>query len=115
MAATHSAHSNPTWERDELILALDLCFEHNPNTISARRFAVSELSDVCNRLPIHGDVSGFAKFRNPNGVYMKLCNFLRLDPAFPSPACPGPLIAPITLPELRSHNARTSPQRRRRK
>jgi len=82
MPNAHTAHSNPTWARDELILALDLYFEHNPNSISARHASVRELSDILNRLPIHGDLSGFTKFRNPNGVYMKMCNFLRLDPTY---------------------------------
>jgi len=31
-------------------------------------------------LGVHVDVPDPAKFRNPNGVYMKLCNLLRLDP-----------------------------------
>ena len=82
MPDPQTAHSNPTWARDELILALDLYFEHNPNSISARHASVRELSDILNRLPIHGDLSGFTKFRNPNGVYMKMCNFLRLDPTY---------------------------------
>jgi hypothetical protein len=35
-----------------------------------------------NQLPIHAKQNLNEKFRNPKGVYMKLCNFLRLDPFF---------------------------------
>lgn len=41
-----------------------------------------ELSDVLNQLPIHTDRPDRVRFRNPNGVYMKLCNFLALDPTY---------------------------------
>lgn len=82
MAVARTARTNPHWARDELILALDLYFDHRPDKISVRHPAVRELSDVLNRLPIHGDVSGFPKFRNANGVYMKMCNFLRFDPSY---------------------------------
>lgn len=82
MADSSTAHSNPTWARDELILALDLYFQHPPTKISKTHPAVVELSEVLNRLPIHGDVKGFVKFRNPNGVYMKMCNFLRFDDSY---------------------------------
>ena len=73
---------NPTWARDELILALDLYFDHKPTTISKTHADVVELSHVLNALPIHGDRPDAAKFRNPNGVYMKMCNFLRWDPTY---------------------------------
>jgi 5-methylcytosine-specific restriction enzyme A len=82
MPTGRNPHTNPHWARDELILALDLYFEHKPNSISARHPAVQELSDLLNRLPIHGDVSEFPQFRNPNGVYMKMCNFLRFDRSY---------------------------------
>jgi 5-methylcytosine-specific restriction protein A len=77
-----TAHSNPTWARDELILALDLYFQHPPTSIGKAHPAVIELSEVLNSLPIHGDTKGFVKFRNPNGVYMKMCNFLRFDESY---------------------------------
>jgi len=40
---------------------------------------VHELSSLLNRLPIHPGASRQQKFRNPNGVGMKLSNFLRYD------------------------------------
>jgi len=73
---------NPPWTRDELILALDLYMKHNPIHISQRHPEVIALSQVLNSLPIHQGRPGNVTFRNPNGVYMKLCNFLRLDPSY---------------------------------
>jgi 5-methylcytosine-specific restriction protein A len=73
---------NPPWQRDELILALDLYFKHNPNHIGKNHPEVVALSKVLNALPIHADRPDAAKFRNPNGVYMKLCNFLPRDKTY---------------------------------
>jgi 5-methylcytosine-specific restriction enzyme A len=73
---------NPPWQRDELILALDLYFKHNPLHISKNHAEVVALSKVPNALPIHADRPDAAKFRNPNGVYMKLCNFLPRDKSY---------------------------------
>ncbi|EJR31147.1 HNH endonuclease [Bacillus mycoides] len=73
---------NPNWKRDELILALDLYFRHNPNQINAKHEGVVKLSEILNSLPIHKIQANTVNFRNPNGVYMKMCNFLRLDPDY---------------------------------
>jgi 5-methylcytosine-specific restriction protein A len=40
------------------------------------------MSRVLNALPVHKDRPDAGRFRNPNGVYMKLCNFLRFDPSY---------------------------------
>lgn len=73
---------NPNWTRDELILALDLYFRidfvHHP--IESNE--IVELSNLLNELPIHPKDNADEKFRNPTGIYMKLCNFLRLDPTY---------------------------------
>lgn len=37
---------------------------------------------MLNALPIHADRPDQEVFRNPNGVYMKLCNYLRFDPSY---------------------------------
>jgi 5-methylcytosine-specific restriction protein A len=79
---TDMARRNPPWQRDELILALDLYFRHRPDTISKKHPEVVALSELLNQLPIHPDRPDAAKFRNVNGTYMKLCNFLALDPAY---------------------------------
>jgi 5-methylcytosine-specific restriction protein A len=76
------APRNPAWRRDELILALDLYFRHPPATLSQQHPEVVALSELLNALPIHPHRPDEARFRNPNNVYMKLCNFLRLDPSY---------------------------------
>ena len=81
---------NPTWIRDELILALDLYLEmdfgHNSGHVTAAHPRIVALSKSLNALPVHRAHPDAARFRNPNGVYMKLCNFLRLDPEYPGRA-----------------------------
>lgn len=74
---------NPAWTRDELILALDLYFHINPARVTAAHPDIIALSELLNQLPIHDIDFKDVSFRNPNGVYMKLCNFLRLDPDYP--------------------------------
>jgi 5-methylcytosine-specific restriction protein A len=49
------ARRNPPWQRDELILALDLYFRHRPDTISKKHPDVGALSGLLNALPIHPD------------------------------------------------------------
>jgi 5-methylcytosine-specific restriction enzyme A len=65
-----------------LILALELYFRHNPNQINNNHKEVVKLSDILNSLPIHEDRPNQEKFRNPNGVYMKMWNYLRFDPNY---------------------------------
>lgn len=73
---------NPDWARDEVILALDLYFRHHPSAINNRHSAVIELSELLRQLPIHDSRVAGPDFRNPNGVYMKMGNFLSLDPDY---------------------------------
>lgn len=73
---------NPKWHRDEIILALDLYFTLEPGQINGRNPAVVELSEVLNRLPIFDFRPDSVKFRNPNGVGLKLSNFLAIDPTY---------------------------------
>lgn len=73
---------NPKWHRDEIILALDLYFRLNPGQIHSRNPEVQELSQILNRLPIHNIRPDEAKFRNSNGVGLKLSNFLAIDPDY---------------------------------
>jgi 5-methylcytosine-specific restriction protein A len=74
-----SSRRNPPWTRDELILALDLYIRSGRRVLSEDHPDVIALSDLLNQLPIHKERE--AKFRNPNGVAMKLANFRALDPA----------------------------------
>lgn len=73
---------NPTWQRDELILALDLYFRCNPSSIAKNDADLVELSEILNALPIHPDRPDAARYRNANGVYMKLMNFRAIDPGY---------------------------------
>lgn len=73
---------NPPWTRDELILALNLYFRVNPLKTSEKNAEIVKVSALLNKLPIHQERPDVEKFRNPAGVYMKLCNFLRLDPSY---------------------------------
>jgi 5-methylcytosine-specific restriction enzyme A len=72
---------NPPWTRDELILALDLYFKENPLHTSQTNPKIVDLSIVLNKLPVHKNRPQEELFRNPNGVYMKMCNYIRLDPS----------------------------------
>jgi 5-methylcytosine-specific restriction protein A len=77
---------NPTWSRDELIVALDhyvrLDFSKNAGKLSQTSPDIVEISKLLNDLPIHSVRPDAKRFRNPNSVYMKLCNFLRFDPTY---------------------------------
>lgn len=73
---------NPKWHRDEIILALNLYFNLEPGQIHARNPEIIELSDILNKLPIHEERPDEVKFRNPNGVGLKLSNFLAIDPDY---------------------------------
>ncbi len=70
----------PTWVRDELILALDLYIRRG--WLDDLHPEVQDLSAVLNGLPLHPEWRFSAKFRNPNGVCMKLANFQALDPRY---------------------------------
>jgi hypothetical protein len=72
---------NPVWSRDELILALDLYMRLRPSFPDGRHPEVVELSQLLNRLAAVTETVGSAKFRNGNGVAMKLQNFRRFDPS----------------------------------
>jgi 5-methylcytosine-specific restriction protein A len=57
--------------------------QHRPRLLSDSDTEVVELSEVLNALPIHAVRPDAEKFRNPNGVAMKLANFAALDPQYP--------------------------------
>jgi hypothetical protein len=70
---------NPTWSRDELILALDLYLRHRERLPDSDDAEIVELSHTLNSL--FGErANDAALFRNRNGVYMKLANFRSVDP-----------------------------------
>lgn len=79
---------NPDWTRDELILALDLYLRANGPHLQAHHAEVVQLSELLNALPVHDLNSRGVNFRNPNGVAMKLGNFMRFDPNSPASGLP---------------------------
>lgn len=72
---------NPTWSRDELILALDLYLRHRDRLPDKDSLEIIELSSTLNSL-FGARASDASLFRNPNGVYMKLANFRSVDPEY---------------------------------
>ncbi len=70
---------NPKWHRDEIILALDLYFSKDRGSIDSRNPKVIQLSKLLNNLPIFKERPDAEKFRNPNGVSLKLSNFQHFD------------------------------------
>ena len=72
---------NPSWNRDELILALELYRRHDGNPPGKTSKEVTELSKLLNKMGAQLS-NGKADFRNPNGVYMKVMNFRRFDPVY---------------------------------
>lgn len=71
--------NNPTWTRDELVLALDLYLRH-PKAGKTHP-EVQALSNLLQHVGPKHLAQDTAKFRNPNGVSMKLMNFRTVDPA----------------------------------
>jgi 5-methylcytosine-specific restriction enzyme A len=75
--------NNPSWAEDELILALDVYLRQRGRIPSLRDPSITDLSDLLNRLPLHTVRPDLEKFRNPNGVVLKITNFAALDPQYP--------------------------------
>jgi 5-methylcytosine-specific restriction protein A len=73
---------NPPWKREELILALDLYFRVNIKRDNDNHPEIIRLSTLLSKLPIYTESQKQVNFRNPNGIYMKLCNFSRFDPNY---------------------------------
>ncbi len=70
---------SPPWSRDELILAMNLYLAEGLLDDTDPR--VTDLSARLQGLGVHAQVPDPARFRNPNGVALKLANFASLDPA----------------------------------
>lgn len=71
---------NPTWTEKELILALDLYLREG--LLDDKNQSVVELSRDLNDMTIHAERPDAFRFRNPNGVALKLANFAALDPNY---------------------------------
>jgi predicted HNH restriction endonuclease len=79
---SRGAARNPAWSRDELLLALDLYFLNPVSPRGKQSQELIELSNLLNRMGRALGHAASADFRNPNGVYMKMMNFRRFDPAY---------------------------------
>ena len=75
---------NKPWTREELILALDLYLRSRTSPFSKDSSEVADISAYLNSLVAKDEEPGNAKFRNINGVYMKMMNFRRFDPEYTS-------------------------------
>ena len=74
------AKRNPTWAEEELVLALELYL--SDGMVGDKHPKAVALSELLNKLPIHTTRPDAARFRNPNGVGLKLANFAALDPSY---------------------------------
>lgn len=73
------------WAKEELILALNFYFQANPLQISVKSPKLQNLCAEINELNVlfkEARLADYVNVRSPNSVYMKLCNFLRLDPSY---------------------------------
>ena len=71
---------NPPWAEEELILALDLYLRSG--LLDDADLTVVDLSHVLNALTVHSVRPDPVRFRNPNGVALKLANFAAIDPNY---------------------------------
>ena len=73
---------DPDWTWDEHVLALDFYMTHRKRTPDKKSREIADLSTLLNRMGERLGLARSDKYRNSNGVYMKLMNFRRLDPTF---------------------------------
>ena len=75
---------NPSWSRDELILALSLYLQHRASPPAKDSAEIVALSGLLNDAGKALGIRDRPTFRNANGVYMKMMNFRRFDPDYTS-------------------------------
>jgi 5-methylcytosine-specific restriction protein A len=73
---------NPPWQRDEVILALDLYFTKELGSIDFKNPKIIDLSNLLNRLSILNEKKNQKTFRSPSSVSLKLSNFKAIDPNY---------------------------------
>ena len=71
---------NPTWTREEIILVSELYVRAEGRVLGPKHPDVIKLSETLNALPIHDRDRREERFRNPNGIGMKLSNIRAADP-----------------------------------
>jgi hypothetical protein len=71
------------WNREEILLLLSYYDKMNSGDMHKTHHLVIELSNKIRDLPINQEYSRISdKFRNPNGIALKLANFLYIDPKY---------------------------------
>lgn len=73
---------NPDWNREELILALDLYFKMDYGQMHGRNPDIIQLSYDLRSLKLHLNIPDKDKFRSPSSVALKLANLKRCDQNF---------------------------------
>lgn len=74
-----TSKSNPPWHENEIIIALDFYYDHRLNIPNKKSSEIRALSKLIRDLKIHPSDNLSSTFRNENGVYLKLMNFMSLD------------------------------------
>lgn len=80
---------NSKWLRDEIIITLDFYHNNYPNIPDKNSKELKELSLKLNKLGLKLNKNRNEKYRNTNGVYMKLMNFHSLNPHHTSKGLSG--------------------------
>lgn len=80
--APSTGSRNPAWSREELILALDLYLRFRKAPPAKNSGEITELSMLLGRMQHAAGLTNTDRYRNTNGVYMKIMNFRRLDPEY---------------------------------
>ncbi len=73
---------NPDWNREEIILALDLYFKMDYGQMHGRNPDIVQLSKDLRKLNIHSNIPDKEKFRSANSVALKLAKLKRTDQNF---------------------------------
>src|ERR1700758_5614188 len=73
---------NPNWNREEIILALDLYFKMDYGQMHGRNPDIIHLSADLRKLNLHSGIPDLHSFRSVNSVALKLANLKKLDHNF---------------------------------
>ncbi len=81
-ASKEKQMKNPTWNREELILALDLYFRMDYGQMHGTNPDIIQLSKDLRSLNIHTEIPNKENFRSVNSVALKLANLKKSDQNF---------------------------------
>ena len=94
---------NPNWTRDELILALELYFKLDRRSMSDQDPLIVELVQFLKTQAPH---SAQLHARSQDSIYLKLCNFMLLDPNEPSGLDAGSKLDQVVWDEFADDHAK---------